>query len=114
MVLQQPWDFPFEGVMNDRVSKPENKFILVNYIRRRPECDSCKLIENGWVNGLIIGCLNAGKVAKSLLTQNNRKELSVGYLLKFSSNQSPGKLGGLLFISFNWKYFSFAFSLDLS
>ena len=93
MVLQQPWDFPLEGVVNDRVSKPDNKFILVNYIRRQPECDSGKLVENGGVDILIIGCLNAGKVAKSLLAKNNREELSVGYLLKLSSNQSPGKLG---------------------
>ena len=78
--------------MNDRVSKPDNKFILVNYIRKQPECDSGKLVENGGVDVLIIGCLNTGKVAKSLLAKNNRKELSVGYLLKLSSDQSPGKL----------------------
>ena len=93
MVLQQPWDFPLEGVVNDRVSKPDNQFILVNHIRRQPECDSGKLVENGGVDILIIGCLNVGKVAKSLLSKNNRKELSVGYLLKLSPDQSPGKLG---------------------
>ena len=70
-----------------------NPFFLVNCIERQPESNSCKLVENGWVYILIIGCLNAGKVAKSLLTKSNREELSVGDLLKFSSNQSPGKLG---------------------
>ena len=73
---------------------PNLTISLVNYIRRQPECDSGKLVENGGVNILIIGCLNGGKVAKSLLAKNNREELSVGYLLKLSSNQSPGKLGG--------------------
>ena len=65
---------------------PNLTISLFSSIRRQPECDSGKLVENGGVDILIIGCLNAGKVAKSFLAKNNREELSVGYLLKLCSN----------------------------
>ena len=71
---------------------PNLTISLFSSIRRQPECNRGKLVENGGVNILIIGCLNVRKAAKSMLSKNNRKELSVGYLLKLSSNQHPGKL----------------------
>ena len=72
---------------------PNLTISLFSSIRRQPECDSGKLVENGGVDILIIGCLNVRKAAKSMLSKNNRKEFSVGYLLKLSSDQSSGKLG---------------------
>ena len=61
-------------------------------LKKAPERNSCKLVENGRVNVLIISRLLVGKIAKSFPAKNNRKKLSVGYLLKLSSNQHPGKL----------------------
>ena len=90
MVLQQPWDFPFEGVVKDRVSKPDNKFILVNYIRRQPECDSGKLVENGGVDIVVIFRVESGKVAKEPLAKNYGKILLVGDQLEFGTNQFSG------------------------
>ena len=80
-------------VVDDRVTKPDKEIVFVNSIQRSPESNSCKLIENGGVNILVIRRVSLGKISKSLAAKNNRKELLVGYLLKLSSNQHSGKLG---------------------
>ena len=94
MVLQCPEGNSLKVVVNDGVTKPDKEIVFVNGIQRSPESNSCKLIENGRVNILVIRRLSLGKISKSLAAKNNGKELLVGYLLKLSSNQHPGKLGG--------------------
>ena len=94
VVLQCPERNSLKVVVNDGVTKPDKEIVFVNGILRSPESNSCKLVENGRVNILVIRRLSLGKISKSLAAKNNRKELLVGYLLKLSSNQHPGKLGG--------------------
>ena len=94
VVLQCPEGNSLKVVVNDGVTKPDKEIVFINGIQRSPESNSCKLVENGRVNILVIRRLSLGKISKSLAAKNNRKELLVGYLLKLSSNQHPGKLGG--------------------
>ena len=62
------------------------------FILWSPESNRCKLVENGRVNILIISRLSVGKISKSPPSEDNGKKLSVGDLLKFSSNQLASKL----------------------
>ena len=86
VVLQCPEGNSLKVVVNDGVTKPDKEIVFINGIQRSPESNSCKLVENGRVNILIISCLSLGKIAKSLPAEDNGKKLSVGDLLKFSSH----------------------------
>ena len=92
VVLQCPEGNSLKVVVDNGVTKPDKEIVFVNGIQRSPESNSRKLVENGRVNVLIISRLLVGEIAKSFPAKNNWKKLSVGYLLKFSSNQHPGKL----------------------
>ena len=73
--------------------------IIVCFIEGSPESNRSKLVEDGRVDILIISRLGLGKIAKSLPAKNNGKKLSVGYLLKFGSNQHSSKLGEVFNVS---------------
>ena len=59
-----------------------------------PESNGGKLVENGWVDIVVIFSVEGGEVAKKPLSKNYGKILSEGNQLEFSSNQFSGKLGG--------------------